>query len=91
VEGQPVHVRNDHGELLAELAFDDALRPGVVAMSHGYGNANTPGMPNAQAAPGVNVNILSPSGAGSFDPVSSMSQLTGIAVEVVAASPVARS
>lgn len=82
-EGQHVRVRNDFGELVAEVAIDSALRPGVVAMSHGYGNAKTPGMPNAQAAPGVNVNVLSPVGAGSFDPVSAMSQLTGIVVEVL--------
>jgi hypothetical protein len=40
-------------------------------------------MPVAQAHPGVNVNRLSPSGAGSFDPVSGMEHLTGIGVEVL--------
>jgi len=82
-EGQHVRVRNEHGELVAELALDPRLREGVVAMSHGFGNARTPGMPVAQADPGVNVNLLSPSGAGSFDPVSGMEHLTGIAVEVL--------
>lgn len=38
-------------------------------------------MPVAQSMPGVNVNALSPSGAGSFDPIGGMSQLTGIPVE----------
>ena len=60
------------------------MRKGVVAMSHGFGNEKTEGMPIAQRHPGVNVNALSPIGAGSFDPISSMSQLTGIPVEVVA-------
>jgi anaerobic selenocysteine-containing dehydrogenase len=83
-EGQHVRIRNDHGELIAELALDPHLREGVVAMSHGFGNDRTPGMPVAQAHPGVNVNRLSPSGAGSFDPVSGMEHLTGIAVEVLA-------
>lgn len=83
-EGQHVRVRNDHGELVAELALDPHLREGVVAMSHGFGNDRTPGMPVAQAHPGVNVNRLSPSGAGSFDPVSCMEHLTGIAVDVLA-------
>jgi len=82
-EGQHVRVRNGHGELIAELALDPHLREGVVAMSHGFGNARTPGMPVAQAHPGVNVNLLSPSGAGSFDPVSCMEHLTGIAVEIL--------
>ncbi len=51
-------------------------------MTHGFGNAATTGQPVAQRFPGVNVNILSPVGPGSFDPVSTMSQLTGIPVEV---------
>lgn len=84
-EGQWVRVHNDHGELRAELAFDDKLREGVVAMSHGFGNAGTTGMPVAQARPGVNVNALSPTGAGSFDPLGGMAHLTGIRVEVQAA------
>jgi anaerobic selenocysteine-containing dehydrogenase len=84
-EGQWVIVRNANGELRAELALDQNLREGVVAMSHGFGNQRTTGMPVAQAQPGVNVNVLSPTGAGSFDPVGGMGQLTGIGVEVEAA------
>jgi anaerobic selenocysteine-containing dehydrogenase len=84
VEGQHVRVHNEHGSLVAELAFDEHLRPGVVAMSHGFGNERTSGMPVAQSHPGVNVNQLSPSGPRSFDPISAMSQLTGIPVEVSA-------
>jgi anaerobic selenocysteine-containing dehydrogenase len=84
-EGQWIVVRNDFGTLRAELELDEKLREGVVAMSHGFGNANTSGMPTAQQYPGVNVNILSPAGPGTFDPISSMSQLTGISVEVEAA------
>ena len=66
------------------MRFDANLRPGVVAMTHGFGNQATAGMPNAQAYPGVNVNLLGPSGPGSFDPVSGMLQLTGIPVAVAA-------
>lgn len=84
-EGQFVVVRNAQGALRVELAFDERLREGVVAMSHGFGNERTSGMPTAQAMPGVNVNALSPTGAGSFDPLGGMSQLTGIPVEVEAA------
>ena len=84
VEGRHVHVHNEHGSLVAELAFDEHLRRGVVAMSHGFGNEHTSGMPVAQSHPGVNVNRLSPSGPRSFDPISAMGQLTGIPVEVSA-------
>jgi anaerobic selenocysteine-containing dehydrogenase len=84
-EGQWVLVKNKNGELQAELALDSRLREGVVSMSHGFGNQKTSGMPVAQAQPGVNVNILSPTGAESFDPVGGMGHLTGISVEVEAA------
>ena len=62
-----------------------AAKHGVVAMSHGFGNQRTTGMPVAMALPGVNVNALSPTGEGSFDPVGGMGRLTGIRVEVEAA------
>ncbi len=80
--GDVAEVRNDHGSVRAEVSLDAKLRPGVVAMTHGFGNAATSGMPNAQRHPGVNVNLLGPSGAGSFEPVSGMAHVTGIAVEV---------
>ena len=85
VDGQWVVVKNVHGSLRAELELDEKLAEGTVAMSHGFGNDRATGMPVAQAKPGVNVNVLSPSGAGSYDPVGGMAQLTGIAVEVEAA------
>jgi len=84
-EGQFVTVRSSSGKLRAELALDDQLREGVVAMSHGFGNDKASGMPVAQSMPGVNVNELSPTGEGSFDPVGGMGHLTGIRVEVEAA------
>ena len=51
-------------------------------MTHGYGNADTTGMRRSRERPGVNVNALAPHGPGTFDPVSNMAQVTGIAVEV---------
>jgi anaerobic selenocysteine-containing dehydrogenase len=77
-------ITTERGTICAPVRFDANLRPGVVAMTHGFGNQTTVGMPHAQAHPGVNVNLLGPSGPGSFDPVSGMLQLTGIAVEVAA-------
>ncbi|MCR9096249.1 MAG: molybdopterin-dependent oxidoreductase [bacterium] len=83
-DGQFVVVRNEHGEVRTELTLDEKLREGVVAMTHGFGNQRTSGMPVAQSMPGVNVNVLSPVGPGSFDPLGGMSWLTGIQVEVEA-------
>jgi anaerobic selenocysteine-containing dehydrogenase len=85
VAGDVANVRNDTGSLDALVALDPNLRPGVVSMTHGFGFATNAGMPVAQANPGVNVNVLSPTGPGSFDPLSGMTHLTGIRVEVFAA------
>jgi len=83
-DGTNVRIANRWGSVESTVKIDDTLREGVVAMTHGFGNANTSGMPHAQKFPGVNVNALAPFGPGSFDPVSTMSQLTGIPVEVTA-------
>lgn len=80
--GTRASVSNEWGALVAEVRFDPRLRPGVVAMTHGFGNASTSGMPVAQRRAGVNVNVLTPHGPGAFDPVSCMSQLTAIPVDV---------
>ena len=53
-------------------------------MTHGFGFAANPNLPVAHAHPGVNVNIVTPKGPGSFDPLSGMAQLTGIPVDVYA-------
>ena len=84
VDGTKVRVTNAYGRLDATAKVDPSLRLGVVAMTHGFGNAGTTGMPVAQRFAGVNVNVLSPTGPGTFDPVSTMSQLTGIPVDVEA-------
>lgn len=82
VDGSAVCVSNRWGSVESTIRIDDTLRDGVVAMTHGFGNAGTTGMPAARRHPGVNVNALAPTGPGTFDPVSTMSQLTGIPVEV---------
>ncbi len=81
-DGARVRISNRYGTIEAHARYDDTLRPGVVAMTHGFGNAGTTGQPVARAHAGVNVNALAPVGAGTFDPVSSMSHLTGIPVDV---------
>jgi anaerobic selenocysteine-containing dehydrogenase len=84
-EGDSALLSSAAGSVGARVRLDPALRDGVVAMTHGFGFGSNPGMPTAQAHPGVNVNELSAAGPGSFDPLSGMSQLTGIPVEVHAA------
>ncbi len=80
--GDRVVVRSDWGEIEATVRIDDAVRPGVVAIEHGWGRQS--GMRLASDKPGVNVNRLLPSGPGSFDPLSNQAWMTGIPVTVIA-------
>ncbi|MEM1248320.1 MAG: molybdopterin-dependent oxidoreductase [Acidobacteriota bacterium] len=81
-EGGEGRLSNEFGSLEAEIRFDESLRPGVVAVPHGWGNARTPGMRVAQKYAGANVNRLLPSGPGSFEPLSSQAHMTGIPVDL---------
>jgi anaerobic selenocysteine-containing dehydrogenase len=81
-EGATVRIENDQGAIAAPVKLTDDLMPGVVAMSHGWGQAQSGGMTVAKEAPGVNCNALLPSGPGSFEPLSNQAHMTGIPVQV---------
>lgn len=85
-DGQNVQVRNRHGELTVDLKLTDELRVGVVAMTHGWGHAVSPGMSVAHDKPGANPNRLLPSGPDSYEPLSNQAHMTGVPVEVTPAS-----
>jgi len=80
--GDEVAVVSDHGEIIANVVADEDLRPGVVAMTHGWGHADNTRLSLASNHPGTNVNTLLPTGPGSFDPLSNMSFMTGIPVKI---------
>jgi len=82
--GATVRLWNEHGTVDVEVESDDGLVPGVVALTHGWGNQRTPGMRVAQRTPGVNANALLPTGQGSFEPLSSQAFMTGVPVEIAA-------
>jgi anaerobic selenocysteine-containing dehydrogenase len=81
-DGNTVRVSNRFGALEAPVKLTDELMPGVVAMTHGWGHEATPGMRFAQQTAGVNCNVLLPSGAGAYEPISNQSHMTGIPVDV---------
>jgi anaerobic selenocysteine-containing dehydrogenase len=87
-DGAAARASNRHGALDVTIRFDPELMPGVVAMAHGWGNEKTTGMPVAQSMPGVNCNVLLPSGPGSFEPLSSQAHMTGVPLEVARADQV---
>ena len=85
-DGATVRVANRNGALEAPVKLSTDLMRGVVAMTHGWGHANTTGMRYAQQTPGVNCNVLLPSGPGAYEPISNQAHMTGIPVEVAPVS-----
>lgn len=82
-EGSSVLISNRYGEISSTLVLDVALKPGTVAMTHGWGHQGSP-MKVAGQYPGTNINILLPSGPGSFEPLSNQSFMTGVPIKVEA-------
>jgi anaerobic selenocysteine-containing dehydrogenase len=80
-DGDWIRVFNEHGNLQTRVHISDELRPGVVAMSHGYGNTATFGLRTASDKPGVNCNVLMPMGT-EYEPLSYMSWMSGVPVQV---------
>lgn len=81
--GDTARVTSDAGMVEIDVDVDDALRPGVVCIPHGWGHGvDGTALAVAGAHRGVNVNILTPS--TTVDPLSGTSQLTGFSVTVEA-------
>lgn len=79
-EGDAVTVTSAWGSVDTLVGYDEALRRGVVALSHGYGERWS-GESEAVDV-GVNVNRLLPSGPGSYEHYSNMAHMLGIPVVV---------
>jgi len=82
-EGSMASIFNDNGSLQAQIKLDEDLKPGVVAMTHGWGNGETR-LNTASKYAGVNANILLPSGPGSYEKLSNQAFMTGIPVSILA-------
>lgn len=87
-EGDRIRVSNAYGDVDALLMYDDTLKPGVVAMTHGWGSKSAAALKMAQRFAGSNVNALTPNGRDNFDIISNQSHTTGINVEVALAEDV---
>ena len=62
------------------------LKPGTVAIPHGWGHQGAKGLGIASKTKGVNVNLLAGSGPDQIDPLSGMSKLTALDVSIKAAT-----
>ena len=80
-DGSEVKISNNNGEVLSSVVLDESLKPGTVAMTHGWGHQNTR-MNVARKYAGVNANSLLPTGPGSYEKLSNQSFMTGIPVDV---------
>lgn len=82
VEGDRVVVRSAAGAIETNIVLDADLGPGVVAMTHGFGQSRAPGMRVASRNAAANCNALMPTTAQDIEPVSHMSWMTAIPVEI---------
>lgn len=80
--GDPVEISSRHGSIIGFVEADPNLRPGVVAMSHGYGARH--GRPYDAHRDGANVNALL-HWDDDFDPYHGMPRMSAIPVAIRAA------
>lgn len=81
-DGDEVRVFNEHGSITAVLRVSNAMRRGAVAMSHGFADKSNPHLSVASEMRGSNCNELMPSAADTYEPLSNMSRLCAVNVEV---------
>jgi anaerobic selenocysteine-containing dehydrogenase len=84
--GDLADVRSETGTVRLPIEWLDDLQPGTVALPHGWGHQHAPGLSVARKTAGVNVNLLAADGPSALEPVSGMSRLTGLLVDVVPAA-----
>jgi anaerobic selenocysteine-containing dehydrogenase len=82
--GQWVRLSSEQGEIRVQVKVTDDMMRGAVALCHGWGHQQMARLSVASRTAGSNVNILARDGLDSLEPVSGMSQLNGILVEVSA-------
>lgn len=80
--GDAVRVFNQYGSIETQVLISNELRPGAVAMTHGYGNTRAYGLKVASRKPGANCNALMPTNSDTIEPLSHMSWLSGVPVQI---------
>lgn len=87
VGGDLVVVESENGAICIPVRVDDATMERTIAIPQCWGHARARGLSHARRHAGVNSNVLAGDGPGSIDPLSGMSHLSGIAVQVRKAPP----
>jgi anaerobic selenocysteine-containing dehydrogenase len=79
-DGQVVTVKSEAGVIRVPVKISDRMKEGNVALPHGWGHGG--GWQRANAAPGVNSNILAAKNSKEIEALAGMSILNGIAVAI---------
>jgi len=86
-DGGAVRLVTRHGAIELPLALTEDLKPGVVAVPHGWGHKGTGGWRRANGAArggGVNVNLLTSSEPEDLERLAGMAHLNGVPVRAEA-------
>jgi anaerobic selenocysteine-containing dehydrogenase len=86
-DGDWVEVRSDYGKLRVPVRLSDEMMRRTVAIPQCWGHASADGLSHARLHPGVNSNLLAGDGAANVEPLSGMSHLSGIWIEVARCAP----
>ena len=85
--GDLVEVSSAYGRVRIPARISDEMMPRTVAIPQCWGHARAEALPHARKHPGVNSNYLAGDGPGTIEPLSGMSHLSGILVELRKAPP----
>lgn len=90
-EGEMVTVSSRHGRISLPVSITSDIKPGVVAIPHGWGHNGSGGWTRANAASrndlgtgGANVNALISSDPDDLERLAGMANMTGVPIEVTA-------
>lgn len=83
-----VDIESKAGKVRVPIKLNKDLKPGSVALQHGWGHQHAKGLSVASKLGGVNVNILASDGPDEVESISGMVHLTGIPVTIKASTQV---
>jgi formate dehydrogenase len=81
-DGELIEVASDYGCIRIPARVTDEMMPRTIAIPQCWGHARAEGLPHAQKHPGVNSNVLAGDGPETIEPLSGMSHLSGILVDI---------
>jgi formate dehydrogenase len=84
-DGGRCRIASAHGHIEIAATVTDEVKPGTVAVPHGWGHRG--GWQVANAAGGANVNLLASSDPADLERLAGMAHLNGIAIRVEAIAP----